>query len=194
MSGRRIVYDETNSDHDPCQSKGIRTCPFAAVPGSRFCGRHGGESEARANTSRREMNYQFRRYQTQLEAGVRKANLNDLREEIALTRIMVENIVNSADSDASFLALIPSLNPLISTLDRLTTNNAKLEAFFGQFMTPEQVDTMITNILDIIIEEVQRAIPDEVQAGELLGRLAERIETASTIIEIPHRETAALLS
>lgn len=160
------------------------SCTFAAVKGSRFCSRHGGSSEARANNSRREMNYQFRRYQAQLEAGTRKSNMNDLREEISLTRIMVETLVNSAEDDTLFIAMIPALNPLISTLDRLITNNAKLEAFFGQFMTPEQVDTMVTSILDIIIEEVEIAIPDKEQAGALLGRLSERISQATTLVEV----------
>ncbi len=180
VSGRRELYKQDDPYMDPCKVPG---CKFASVKGSLACSRHGGASEARANNSHREMNYQFKRYQTQLEAGVRKANMNDLREEISLTRIMVETIVNHAEDDISFLAMIPSLNPLISTLDRLITNNAKLEAFFGQFMTPEQVDTMVSSILDILIEEIQAAIPDEAQAGALLGRLSERIGEATTLIE-----------
>ena len=171
--GRNII---TDNEDDQC---GYHGCRYEAEPNVKFCSRHGGASQAVADTKRRQMNYQLKMFQSELEAGVRKDNLHDLREEIVLARLMIERLMNQCTDELEFVSVIPAINPLVGNLERLITSSAKLEAFFGNFLTPEQVDNMVTNILDIIVEEVHDP--------SILERLANRIGEATTLVQGPQQ-------
>lgn len=151
-------------------------CQREAADNVSYCPLHGGVSAQRAVARQRQMNYDLMHLRADLEKQVHAPHMHDLKEEIGLLRIMLARVLNNAGKDPlALVAAIPQATPMIATLERLITSSAKLEAFFGEFMTPQQVDALVENILDIIT--------DEVKDPDTLARIADRIGQATTLIE-----------
>jgi hypothetical protein len=141
-----------------------------AEHGSRWCRNHCGVSTENAESVR---SYLL----TQAQDRNRLAQLTDygqlssLREEIALTKILIEKRWNLIKTDNDLLTSCGSLNQLMLTMERLVKSAHAIEQDLGVLLAKPAVHRLGQQICQIIIEELE-GLPEY---ENLADRISQRI-------------------
>jgi len=165
---------------DPCRCKFSyphEQCWHEAEAGSEFCLAHGGKSKANAEETRL---YHL----AELDNRRRLAELSgheqikSLREEIGLTRMLIEKQINAAKDDVELLATSGSINNLILTLGKLVKSCHELEQSFGELLSKQAVLRLAQKMCEVVIEELQGIEGYEEIIDRIVGRLFPTINDA----------------
>ena len=137
-------------------------CPFLAVEGTKYCPRHGGILQQERDNKEKATNYKLNRYKARFIEFLTSAGIKDLREEIAILRILVEEVFNKY-SDGMLIAAVPILSDLIPKIEKLVISCHKLEQSLGSLLDEKSILNLATAILEIIDThikdpEIQRLI------------------------------------
>ena len=121
---------------DPRRCKasiGAGQCMTVAEEGSDYCRVHAGSYQPPEKGLRQ---YLLARAQdrARLAAFAEHDDIKSLRDEIALTRMMIEGLWNSAQSDVERLAVYGRVNSHILTLERLVKTCNQIEERLGTLL------------------------------------------------------------
>lgn len=148
---------EVCAEDDPkrCQSN-IRTgqCHYKAVEGSQYCLRHGGHVAEKQRSSENVSNYRLSVWQTRLNEMRNSEGIKSLRDEIGLSRIVIENIVNLCKTDNDLLMHHSKLNQSVLTMEKLITSCQRLEERNSYLLDKDQLFVIVDSITKIISEYV----------------------------------------
>jgi len=100
--------------------------------------------------------------------------LKSLREEIALTRALVEKRLNMIDSDVDFLSAMPSVQVAMNTIEKLVTSCHNMEVKLGNLLNKSALLGVAQQIIEIISTELE-GIPNR---NEIIDRVADKIVEA----------------
>jgi hypothetical protein len=114
-------------------SVGTGQCMTVAEEGSDYCRVHAGSYQPPEKGLRQ---YLLARAQdrARLAAFAEHDDIKSLRDEIALTRMMVEGLWNSAQSDVERLAIYGRVNSHILTLEKLVKTCNQIEERLGSLL------------------------------------------------------------
>jgi hypothetical protein len=142
------------------------------VAGSLFCDRHTDEQK------------QVRNYlieDARLRAGFERQNVADLyslREEVALLRMMINDRLNMAKSEAERMVAYREIGSWVGTVDKLVNSLNKLDKETSQVLTKDTLMAIGLQIVQVLAEEVKRLPGHEQVIDAVSVRLVPLIENA----------------
>ncbi len=173
----------TSSRPNRCQASGNKDqCPRDAVEGNHFCNLHQGSTRKRDAAKRRMYNLTQAKKQERLGHFADHEDVKNLREEIAITRMLIEQRFNTIEDDSDLLAAVGGLNKLLITAEKLVKSSHVIEQNLGSLLAKSSVIVMGRQIVEVIVEELE-GIPGY---EEIVDRISERILT--TILEQKDKE------
>jgi hypothetical protein len=141
---------------DPRRCKGSGPsgqCLNASEDGSEYCVCHRGVDRGPARRMRK---YQLATADDQglLDRYATDDELKSLREEIALTRVMIQNILRSATTDIEKTNAYSRINTHLLTLERLMKTCHALEQSLGQLVCKSDLLLLGKQLYQIVIDRL----------------------------------------
>lgn len=157
-----------------CRHTGTRgNCPQAAIEGSVYCAKHSNEADRlkgyRVNNPK---------LQARLSELDREASLATLRQEVLLLRVLIEEKINFAQTDAELIAVIPTITSAFTTIDKLVNSLDKMQRATSFTLEKPALGRLGEKIVEILIKNLGD-LPDR---DEIVDRVA--AEIAQAIVEI----------
>jgi len=149
-------------------------CERDALPGSEYCPIHENLKPKKKNPE----GFAKRMYMIQdQQRRARHAELLDndnrrsLREELMIARLLLEERLNSAQTEADKISSQGAINSLLSTIEKLENSSLKLDQTTGNLLSKTTLLKIASSIVQIIIEELIE-IP---QSELIVDRISDRI-------------------
>lgn len=146
---------------DRCQGilQGAGQCTNARIEGSNFCIRHGGHSVERAATTEGLRNYRLTRWRERVNQFADNPQAKSLREEIGITRLQLENLLNRCQDENDLLMYSNQIEKLVNQIEKLVTSCQKLEEKTGSLVDKTQLMVMSDSIVKILADFITN--PDD---------------------------------
>lgn len=153
-------------------------CWNVAAPGHKFCPTHQGRNLARAEEVRQ---YQLTdaRLRQRLAAKSEHEEIKSLRDEIGLTRILIETLMNNCKDEIQLLAACGQFNQLALTLERLIKTSHQMEQSLGTLLSKPTIIVLGQDIVKVLIDELQGVPNYEERIDRITGRMLDCIDAAT---------------
>jgi len=142
-----------------------RQCNNDVLPGTSHCEKH-----TRAHPLRR---YLIDNLQVQAASDRHNAaeSIHSLREELALTRAMIELQFNTCNDDYELLAATPRIQSLLGSAEHLANSCFKLDEHLGNLLDK----TKLLEIAQGIINTIDTELKDHPDHDAIVGRIGTQI-------------------
>lgn len=157
-----------------CQGNDAKgQCTMVAIEGSTYCIRHGGHSVARAVEKGELRNLKISKFKARLAVLGNSDNLMSLRDEIAVMRMTLEELVESCAGPADLIINCGQIAALVGNIGKLVKDCHSIEEKTGHLLSKDALSNFAGKVIDIIVthvddENVRRAI-----AGEIVNAVSE---------------------
>ncbi len=123
-----------------------------------FCPIHGGNRAIEKEKADRQRLYQLTKYRSRLEElDAPNQQVKNLREEIGILRIVMENIVEMCDCPAEILAHSPKISDLATRIGKLVTQCHTIDQSLGQYMDKNDIVQVAQEFVQVISGVVTNA-------------------------------------
>ena len=123
------------------------------------------ESEKKENYR----NYQLDRFKDRLEFHATSPKIKDLRDEIAICRMVLESTLNGCADNFDLHMKSKEISELLGKINLLVNSCHKLEGSMGQLLDKQTILHFATKVVDILSEELQD------QPSDKLNDIAKRV-------------------
>lgn len=148
---------ETCAEDDPnrCQAViSIGQCHYKAMPGSLHCIRHGGAKDQKKAEKKEVSNFRLLKWQARLEELRSHSSVKSLRDEIGISRIVLESILNKCKDEHDLLMHHSQINQSVLSLEKLIKSCQQLEERNSYLLDKDQLYIIVDSITQIISEYV----------------------------------------
>lgn len=150
-------FEQTYED-DPnrCQSvtnKG--QCTVKALDGSTFCGCHGGNKALQATKKKELSTYRLTKWQVRLNEMSSHDHLKNLKDEIGILRILMEEYLNKTDNTLGIIQYAPQISDLAMKIGKLVEACTKLDRLLSQYISKNDAVQLGMEIVTIISDEIK---------------------------------------
>ena len=156
--------------NDPNRCQWLRAdgqCPHEAIDGSPFCAAHAGPKCDPLK--------HYMLTNQVVRSGAERHNAVDeikrLREEIALTRAMIENRLNMVEGEADFISSMGIVHQYLATVERLVTSCHKMDTNLGNLLNK----TSILNLAQELVTAISDELEDVPGRDEIIDRVSDKI-------------------
>lgn len=174
---RRITDD---ADPERCHAVNVGAskdqCRMKVIPGSKFCALHGGIGVETAAKKRALANYRLSQYNDRIADFADSSEIKNLREEIGITRMVLETLLNSCQKTTELLAYSDKISNLVGQVSRLIETAQKLEEKNNSLLDRKVVIVIADSIVTIIGQYIND--PDKV--NEIGAKICESIAAAAS--------------
>lgn len=171
MASGDYKIEKVSDPADPmrCQAviKSQGQCPNKATVLGGFCAAHGGNKAIVAQEKENIRNYQVAKWQTKLNRHADSPRIKNLRDEIAILRMTLEERLNRCHDESELLLQSHVISDLVGRIERLVKTCHTLEGSMGQLLDKQAVLNFASGVIKII--------SDELQDEEVLNRIADKI-------------------
>lgn len=166
-----MTIKKMDGPDDPRRCQGVMPtvgqCHNQAVEHSEYCIMHGGNMAAEAARKQSISNYRLAKWQARLERQLDSPHIKSLRDEIGLSRMVLEEVLNRCATPFDLLTNAQKISSLTAQIASLVEKCHRLEGSMGQLLDKKTMIQMANTFIDIIAaEELPEAI---------LERISERI-------------------
>lgn len=157
--GRNPMADIRRADDefDPERCQGVSPsrgqCMNKRHPESEFCLAHGGNKAGQAAEKRRISNYRLAKFQARLARQTDSPQIKNLRDEIGIMRMVMEETLNRCTSDFDLLANSQKISDLALKITTVVEKCHRLEGSMGQLLDKTTVLRFANQFINIIVEE-----------------------------------------
>lgn len=166
---------DRGTELDPRRCQGTHKsgqCTNLALDGSTFCHVCIGSGRKTLEKRRKSMYHLTHAYaQEARDEFVSHEEAITLREEIAMTRIFIKELMNKYQSATELLAASGQFNSLVCTLERLIKTSFQMEQQLGLLLSRAALYAIAQEVIRIITEEL-RDVPE---FEDIVDRVATRI-------------------
>lgn len=144
-------------------------CIHEAVPGSEYCALHTrakGDALKHYLLTNKMIGDAARRHAAADE-------IKSLRDEIAITRGMVEIRLNEAKTSVELIAAMPQIHSYMMALEKLVSSCHQMEVKLGDLLDKSALLSAAQRIINVIDQNLPRDLFDG--RDELVGRIAQEI-------------------
>lgn len=167
---------ERCSPNDPhrCQASGERgQCPYKAKEGSKFCPRHSSTADTLAARQAANM-YRLTKYQDRVTEFATHDELKNLRGEIGILRMALEEIINSCGGDQSLLiAYSGKIADMVIKIRTLLVSCQKLDTQLGNVLDRDKVLLIAQAFIELAAEYVPNPEHLDLLGQKMLERIME---------------------
>ena len=155
MIEQKLIRVEEN-DPTRCQAVafGSGQCPYQAVPGIKYCSRHGGNKAAADGERKRVHDYQLQIWQQRVDEFASSEKVTSLAGEIGILRLHLESIQNMCKDSNDLLIYSTRISDLAMKIDKLITTFDKLQNRSGNLLNKSAALVLAGQIVDIITAHV----------------------------------------
>ncbi len=149
-------------------------CPFKSVKGTKYCPMHMGFSFQKIKIEEEEKsNYRLGKYQARVERFANNPQVKSLREEIGITRMLLEEIVNSCNDSADLMIKSGKISEMVMKIEKLVVSCHKLEVQSGLLLDKIAITNFANTLITIINHHVTN--PDTVNtiADQILNAITQ---------------------
>lgn len=160
-------------DPNRCQASGDKgQCTYKAIDGFQYCPRHNASRKAEAQRESLR-NYRLGKFQARVEEFADSDKVKCLREEIGITRILLEEIINQCNTGVDMIMYSNKISDLVTRIDKLVNSCHRLEQSTGMLLDKQALQQLADNIITIITKHV-----DDDAAGAIATEIMETLLTA----------------
>lgn len=181
---QEIVRVKDAADPNRCKGASLDgQCWNQAAPGDDYCPYHSGTDKV-TPAEKRLYNLTKARFKNRMTQILDHEEVKSLREEIALTRIMIEEIYNGmGDTPADVQKSSGTLNGLLLTVERLIKTAHSTEQSLGLLLGKPTVILVAQQIVGLLSEEL-KIYPDfEKTIDRVTHKMLDTIEHATNQLE-----------
>lgn len=168
----KVPYD---GHPDRCQAvTGTGQCHNFAVAGGTNCLVHGGNRQVERQKVENLKNYRATQWQAKINRFAESSQIKDLREEIGILRLLMEERLNFCNTPHDLLLQSSVISDLVMKIEKVVFSCHKLEASLGQHMDKtallgfaqqviqvisinvedrDQINVIANDIVDLIVKE-----------------------------------------
>lgn len=166
---------------DPDRCQGVcksGQCPYKKEPGLEYCPMH--MASGKTGLEKKAMrNYRLGKHQLRVEEFADNDQVKSLREEVGITRMLLEEIVNRCADANDLLMYSNKISQLVGQIEKLVVSCDRLERSTGMLLDK----TRVTHLADVIINIIGMHITDPEALPQISHQiLAEIIGVESTPI------------
>lgn len=125
-----------------------KQCGEPCSPSDAFCKKHKKEMKG---------NFNLLMFKDDVKEKTNSEQFLSLKEEVAMTRVIIERMWNQCASEAELIATAGTLSKLLEQTEKLVTASHKMDVINGTVISETAVQKLMEKILDIITEEVEDA-------------------------------------
>jgi len=118
------------------------------------CAVHGGKAEAKKDAAASTRLYRLSKWQNQLERHATAPNIKNLRDEIGILRILMEEKLNSLQDTHDLILHSGAVSDLVLKIEKLVSSCHKLEGSMGQLLDKQAILQFASEIITIISSEI----------------------------------------
>ena len=107
------------------------------------------------------------------------AQIKDLREEIALTRALIETRLNLASNEAEFVSSMGILHQYLGTVEKLVSACHRMDSSLGNVLNKASVLNLAQELVGIIAEELNGVPERDTIVDRIAHRLIEAVGTCN---------------
>lgn len=126
-------------------------CPSRSLPGTDKCAAHGG-AVASKSFQRRQYLLEEARLSDRVSNLSSHESIYSLREEIALTRVLIEKLLSKPNVDLTLQA--PALISLFQTLEKLVKTSSQVEVKLGAMLSKDTVFKLAAEFIEVVSEHI----------------------------------------
>lgn len=151
-------------------------CPEAAMEGRDYCPVHAHlAADHDSKTQYQLLKYKYRERASQLAGHTKSKHLQD---EIAIAEMMLENRINSIQTQADEMAAAGFISQQLALIEKLKTASQKLELSSGSLLTKATLLTVANEIVKVLLEELADVPNFERIIDRVSDKIASIVETA----------------
>jgi hypothetical protein len=167
---------------DPERCQGIDQtgqCQYKKNKGIDYCDRHQGASAV--NLRKVEVkNYRLAKFQARMQELADSGGVKNLREEIGLLRMLIEERVNICNNPMDLLLHSSVISDLVMKVEKVVTSCNKLEHSLGNYLDKTQVIILASKIMDLIADHIE---PEKLEfIGQSILKLVETMNESEANI------------
>ncbi len=173
---------------DPRRCKGAAQdgqCVNVAEEGAEYCRAHGGISTVKQDDLRVYRLAKAQERTRHLELTDRYDSLKTLREEIALTRMLIEQIWNEASQADQLANRGAAISHQVMTLKELLKQSHQMEESMGVTLSKATIMKLGQMIVQIIVDELQDVPDYEAIVDRITDRLVQTISSTTNAEAAP---------
>jgi len=147
-------------EHDPRRCQGVQKdgqCKYAAMEGSNFCPRHGGNKAIEAAEKESLRQYRVAKWQQRIGEFADDDKVKGLREEIGVLRLLLEETLNMCKDSTDLLLYSSRINDTVMKIEKLVTSCHRLESATGALLDKTQA----LHLAGVIVEIIGRHVTDQ---------------------------------
>ena len=170
---------ERCEETDPNRCQGVDStgqCRYKAIPGTTYCPRHGVNKQLESAAKKRVSMYRLQQYQERVDDFANNPEIKNLREEIGITRMVLENIINKCKNANRLLIHSDKISALVGQVRVLVESCQKLEEKNNKLLDRKIVLVIADNFVTILSKYMSD--PDQLQ--EIGAELVKSIEIAAS--------------
>lgn len=181
---REIVRVKDPADPNRCQGQSLDgQCWNEAAPGDNRCPHHGGSNKLIAK-EKRFYRLTKARFRDRLAETMDHEEVKSLREEIILTKILLEEIWNGyTDTPAEIMKSCGTMNGLMLTLERLIKTAHSTEQSLGLLLSKPALLLVAQQIITLLSEELRQYPGFEATIDRVATQMLDTIEHVSNTPE-----------
>jgi hypothetical protein len=165
------------SEYDSTRCQGLvknNPCMNVAQPGSNYCALCDPEHQPKKVLK----NYLLGKAQDQARLSELSTNeeIKSLREEIALTRMLIQKRLDVVKTDTDLIMACSSINALLLTVDRLVNSTHKIEQSLGELLERDTVVRIANYLVQCLIKHLEN-VPN---VNEIIDAVLVDFNKAST--------------
>ncbi|MGN6546551.1 MAG: hypothetical protein ACTHK7_15965 [Aureliella sp.] len=150
-------------------------CTSRSLPGTDKCAAHGGTRASNSYQRRQYLITEARAQQRVNELASHEA-IYSLRDEIAITRLLVQEQLDKRDAEA--MLAVPALVQLFTVLEKLIKTSSNIEVKLGNMLSKDTLMRVASQIIEIINDEL-KDLPDyEERVDQITMRIAAEVSAS----------------
>lgn len=152
-----------------CQSTAAQgQCPFKRCEKSQYCPMHGGMIGARKVEEEKKRVYRLSKHHARVAELADHGEVKGLREEIGITRMVLEEIVNACQDGNDIIFAATKIGDLVGKIEKLVKSCHQLEESTGILLDKAAAIHLASVIVAIISRHVEDADAIENISNEIV--------------------------
>lgn len=148
------IEREVLEENDPERCQGIigndaGQCRYRQIADSEFCDLHSGH---RNETKKNKIEYTLAGYTERTKTQTGRTAVINLRDEIAILRMSLEERLNSCNNQIDVLAATPMILETIRTINTAVTSCHKLEISLGEVLGRDRLLAFADKVINLLVE------------------------------------------
>jgi len=150
----KYITEKMDNQDDPMRCQGITSngqCLNKATVQGGYCPSHGGNNQIIQQKKKRQRLYDLTKYRARLDKmDDDNQNVKNLREEIGICRIVMEEVINNCQGPVDMLSHAPKISDLATKIGKLVSQCHNIDKSLGQYMDKNDIVQIAQEFVQVI--------------------------------------------